>query len=82
MARGKSMFQFRRQGDSRAAHSERPGNALLHQFFAQITGQPRVAIYAKGDREFFYKVVDAQVTFQIDSEGKAVAAVLEKFPPS
>jgi D-alanyl-D-alanine-carboxypeptidase/D-alanyl-D-alanine-endopeptidase len=48
------------------------------QFFAQITGQPRVAIYAKGDREFFYKVVDAQVTFQIDSEGKAVAAVLHQ----
>jgi D-alanyl-D-alanine-carboxypeptidase/D-alanyl-D-alanine-endopeptidase len=48
------------------------------QLFAQITGQPRVAIYPRGDREFFYKVVDAQLTFQIAGEGKTIAVVLHQ----
>lgn len=48
------------------------------QLFAQLTGQPRVAIYAKADREFFYKVIDAQLTFQTDSEGKTLAVVLHQ----
>ncbi|HEV2718466.1 MAG TPA: DUF3471 domain-containing protein, partial [Thermoanaerobaculia bacterium] len=31
--------------------------------YAQLTGQPRVEIYPESERDFFYKVVDAQITF-------------------
>jgi D-alanyl-D-alanine-carboxypeptidase/D-alanyl-D-alanine-endopeptidase len=31
--------------------------------YAQLTGQPRFEIYPEGERDFFYKVVDAQITF-------------------
>jgi hypothetical protein len=34
----------------------------------QGTGQPKVALFASGDREFFAKVVDAQMSF--DAPGK------------
>ena len=31
--------------------------------FAQLTGQPKFELFASGEKEFFYKVVDAQITF-------------------
>lgn len=31
--------------------------------YAQLTGQPRFEIFPEGERDFFYKVVDAQITF-------------------
>ena len=34
------------------------------QMFAQLTGQPRFEIFAEEEREFFYKIVDAQLTFE------------------
>jgi hypothetical protein len=34
--------------------------------FAQLTGQPKVEIFASAEKEFFYKVVDAQITFGDD----------------
>jgi CubicO group peptidase (beta-lactamase class C family) len=43
--------------------------------FAQLTGQPRFEIFPKSDTEFFWKVVDAQVTFVKDSQGKVIKAV-------
>lgn len=48
------------------------------QLFAELTGQPRAAIYAKGEREFFYKIVDAQISFQADAQGHATALVLHQ----
>ena len=36
------------------------------QLSAQATGQPRVAIYPSGPKDFFYKVVEAQITFTAD----------------
>jgi CubicO group peptidase (beta-lactamase class C family) len=48
------------------------------QLYAELTGQPRAAIYAKGEREFFYKVVDAQITFQVDAQGGTTALVLHQ----
>ncbi len=36
------------------------------QLFAQVTGQGKVEIYPESAREFFYKVVDAQITFAED----------------
>jgi CubicO group peptidase (beta-lactamase class C family) len=43
--------------------------------YAQLGGQPRVEIFPKSDTEFFWKVVDAQVTFVKDSQGKVTKAV-------
>jgi D-alanyl-D-alanine-carboxypeptidase/D-alanyl-D-alanine-endopeptidase len=48
------------------------------QLYVQATGQPRAAVYAKGDREFFYKVVDARISFQTDPEGRATELVLHQ----
>jgi len=42
--------------------------------FAQATNQPKFEIYPKGPRDFFFKVVDAQITF--DSDGKTNASSL------
>ena len=48
------------------------------RLFTQLTGQPRFEIFAESDQQFFLKVVDAQLTFEIDSAGKAVAVVLHQ----
>jgi D-alanyl-D-alanine-carboxypeptidase/D-alanyl-D-alanine-endopeptidase len=48
------------------------------QLYAQATGQPRFAVFAKSDGEFFYKVVDAQISFQSDVEGQTIALVLHQ----
>lgn len=48
------------------------------QLFAQITGQPKVEILAKSATEFFYTVVDAQITFERDAQGRATSLVLHQ----
>jgi D-alanyl-D-alanine-carboxypeptidase/D-alanyl-D-alanine-endopeptidase len=48
------------------------------QLFAQATGQPKVQIFAESEREFFYKVVDAQITFETDAKGKATSLTLHQ----
>ncbi|HXW13327.1 MAG TPA: serine hydrolase [Terriglobia bacterium] len=52
----------------------REGDAL----FAQATGQSKVQIFPEGEREFFYKVVDAQITFETDSAGRATSLTLHQ----
>lgn len=52
----------------------REGNSL----FAQLTGQPRVEIFPASDVLFFYKVTDAQITFEPDETGTARALVLRQ----
>jgi serine-type D-Ala-D-Ala carboxypeptidase/endopeptidase len=47
-------------------------------FFAQLTGQPRFEIFAEGPKDFFLKVVDAQLTFEVDASGRATKAVLHQ----
>jgi CubicO group peptidase (beta-lactamase class C family) len=49
----------------------REGNHL----FAQLTGQPKFEIFPKSETEFFWKVVDAQVTFVKDEKGKVIKAI-------
>lgn len=49
-----------------------------NQLFAQATGQPRIEIYAESDRKFFYKVLDAQITFQTDEQGRATSLTLHQ----
>jgi hypothetical protein len=37
------------------------------KMFAQLTGQPKFEIFAEKEREFFLKVIDAQLTFEDDA---------------
>lgn len=45
------------------------------QLNAQLTGQSAFPVYAKSQTEFFYKVVDAQLTFSLNKEGTAAESV-------
>ena len=40
------------------------------QLFAQLTGQPKFEIFPKSETEFFWKVVDAQITFVRNKKGE------------
>jgi len=48
------------------------------QLTIQITGQPRFPVYAESKTRFFYKVVEAAVTFQMDDDGKVTGLVLHQ----
>ena len=48
------------------------------RFYAQLTGQPRLEIFVEGDKDFFLKVVDAQLTFEADGAGPAGAVILHQ----
>ena len=52
----------------------REGDAL----FAQATGQAKFQIFPESERQFFYKEVDAQITFETDSSGRAVSLTLHQ----
>mgnify|MGYP001815428281 FL=1 len=45
---------------------------------AMLTGQPFFPVYAKGDDVFFYKVVDAELHFERDDNGRVNALVLHQ----
>jgi D-alanyl-D-alanine-carboxypeptidase/D-alanyl-D-alanine-endopeptidase len=46
--------------------------------FAQATGQPKFELFAEGEREFFLKVVDAQITFEVEGSGIVNQLVLHQ----
>jgi serine-type D-Ala-D-Ala carboxypeptidase/endopeptidase len=46
--------------------------------FAQATGQPKAEIFPESEREYFLKVVDAQITFLPDSHGRATELILHQ----
>jgi D-alanyl-D-alanine-carboxypeptidase/D-alanyl-D-alanine-endopeptidase len=46
--------------------------------FAQATGQPKAQIFPESEREYFLKVVDAQISFESGSDGRAAALVLHQ----
>jgi D-alanyl-D-alanine-carboxypeptidase/D-alanyl-D-alanine-endopeptidase len=48
------------------------------KLFVQATGQPRFQVYPSSETEFFYKVVDAQITFVKDSTGRVTGLVLHQ----
>jgi D-alanyl-D-alanine-carboxypeptidase/D-alanyl-D-alanine-endopeptidase len=48
------------------------------RFFAQLTGQPALEIFASSERDYFLKVVDAHITFEVGTGGRATAAVLHQ----
>ena len=48
------------------------------RLFAQLTGQPKLEIFAKSPTQFFWKVVNARVTFVKDASGKVTKAIHEQ----
>ncbi len=48
------------------------------QLSAQLSGQSSLAIYPSAKDEFFYKLVDAQLTYERDASGQVVAVVLHQ----
>jgi hypothetical protein len=48
------------------------------RLFAQLTGQPKFEIFPKSETEFFWKAVNAQVTFVKDESGKVTKAIHEQ----
>ncbi len=46
--------------------------------FAQLTGQPKAEIFPEGERDYFYKAVDAQITFVTGSNGRATELILHQ----
>jgi CubicO group peptidase (beta-lactamase class C family) len=47
-------------------------------FYVQLSGQPRFEIFAESDRKFFLKVLDAQLTFDVDAQGAATQVTLHQ----
>ncbi len=48
------------------------------RIFAQATSQPEFEIFPESETKFFYKVVDAQITFNIDETGKCESLTLHQ----
>ena len=48
------------------------------RLFVQATGQPRFEVFPSGERDFFYKVVDAQLTFELGDDGHATRVILHQ----
>jgi CubicO group peptidase (beta-lactamase class C family) len=48
------------------------------RLFTQATGQPKLEVFPEGDKDFFLKIVDAQITFETDSQGKATDLILHQ----
>ena len=48
------------------------------QLYVQETGQAGAAIYSKSDHEFFYKVVNAQISFETNVQGQVTGLVLHQ----
>lgn len=48
------------------------------QLSVQLTGQPKFPLFPESERKFFLKVVDAQITFDTDAQGKTTQASLHQ----
>lgn len=48
------------------------------QLYAQLTGQAAAPVYASAKDEFFYTIVDAQLSFKRNKQNKVVALVLHQ----
>jgi hypothetical protein len=60
----------------------RDGDRLFAQGFAQVNGQtmvlPKFELFAEGEKKFFAKVADNQITFETGPEGRATGLVLHR----
>ena len=50
------------------------------QLYAQVTGQPVLEIHPSAENVFFYKVVNAKVTFNVAEDGTVTSLTLEQGP--
>ena len=48
------------------------------RLYEQATGQPKIQIFAESEKEFFLKVVDAQITFKTGAQGRATELTLHQ----
>ncbi|MFI5401673.1 MAG: serine hydrolase [Planctomycetota bacterium] len=48
------------------------------RLMVQATGQPKFPVFALSETEFFYKIVDARITFEKDKDGKVSRIVLHQ----
>jgi len=48
------------------------------ELFLQVTGQPKLEVYAESETNFFLRVVDAQLTFQKDATGQVAEIVVHQ----
>jgi D-alanyl-D-alanine-carboxypeptidase/D-alanyl-D-alanine-endopeptidase len=46
--------------------------------FVQATGQEKLPVFAENETTFFYKVVDAQLSFSLGADGKAASVTLHQ----
>jgi D-alanyl-D-alanine-carboxypeptidase/D-alanyl-D-alanine-endopeptidase len=60
----------------------RDGDRLFAQGFAEVSGQamvlPKFELFAEGEKNFFAKVADNQIAFEIGSEGRATSLILRR----
>lgn len=49
-----------------------------NRLFAQATGQDKFEIFPSSETEFFYKVIDAKITFEKDENGKTTNLILSQ----
>lgn len=49
-----------------------------NRLYAQVTGQDAFEIFPKSESEYFYKIVDAEITFERDDNGKVTKLVLHQ----
>jgi serine-type D-Ala-D-Ala carboxypeptidase/endopeptidase len=48
------------------------------RLFEQATGQGKAEMFAESEKDFFFKVVNAQITFETDAQGKTTGLVLHQ----
>ena len=48
------------------------------RLMVQATGQPAAQVYPKSDTDWFFKAVDAQLTFQVDDRGRCTGLILHQ----
>ena len=46
--------------------------------YAQMTGQPKFELFPSSETEFHWNIVDAQITFVKDNEGKVIKAIYKQ----
>ncbi len=60
----------------------REGDHLFAQGFAQFNGQamvlPKFELFAEGEKKFFVRVSDSQITFETGTGGRASSLILRK----
>ena len=60
----------------------RNGDRLFARGSGQLTGQaivlPKFELFAEGEKNFFARVADHQITFETGSEGRATSLILHR----